>query len=569
MREPNLCFPAQSRAAICITTALYDRRALDCTATLPLINSLTHLAYLTSTSPRIREILVLDNGLERLIRILSPSTQSLDPRSLWKWTLAFQCVINVGVRGTEHIRTRVVEAGMIPIVMNVLDSFLKAHELVRQDTERIQRKKRILSSINPSSPPVHRIPLRDSLYPDLPSQTPLTTSSSSPTTTTPNPTNPMNMNTTRALGPITLFSALSPITPIPQQDTHTRYPRSPSFATPRRSTFPYVKITSAQRRSNRTSRENPRSQAQRVSPHEEDIVMALQLLAYLTKYSHIRDSFHTCFDRNVFSLVEKFAHRTHPKAIQYWASVIMRNACRKDETQGGIRRCANMSCGKWESGPREFAKCRRCRKAKYCSKACQSIAWGDGHRWWCSERQATREQSHLDAVATGNNNNNNNNGNVSVNPNPNTNGNGGGSSSTNSSVVAASGAGGNGSGDGVQLGPSAINTANMGAQTSTTDLSTNPINNTQLGGNSNNTVLQEHSHNHSHNHSHSHNHHTLHHHHSNVISRREIDTDAATELSHRGMSILSDVVVGAHPESSTESSESREMRLDMNLNMGL
>ncbi|KAL0075458.1 hypothetical protein J3Q64DRAFT_1667063, partial [Phycomyces blakesleeanus] len=336
MREPNLCFPAQSRAAICITTALYDRRALDCTATLPLINSLTHLAYLTSTSPRIREILVLDNGLERLIRILSPSTQSLDPRSLWKWTLAFQCVINVGVRGTEHIRTRVVEAGMIPIVMNVLDSFLKAHELVRQDTERIQRKKRILSSINPSSPP---------------------------------------------------------------------------------------------RRSNRTSRENPRSQAQRgdsrvqsdgsnntsassninnnnnnnnnnnsssnglnggnpngVSPHEEDIVMALQLLAYLTKYSHIRDSFHTCFDRNVFSLVEKFAHRTHPKAIQYWASVIMRNACRKDETQGGIRRCANMSCGKWESGPREFAKCRRCRKAKYCSKACQSIAWGDGHRWWCSER---------------------------------------------------------------------------------------------------------------------------------------------------------------------------------------
>ncbi|KAL0086964.1 hypothetical protein F4703DRAFT_1706852, partial [Phycomyces blakesleeanus] len=347
MREPNLCFPAQSRAAICITTALYDRRALDCTATLPLINSLTHLAYLTSTSPRIREILVLDNGLERLIRILSPSTQSLDPRSLWKWTLAFQCVINVGVRGTEHIRTRVVEAGMIPIVMNVLDSFLKAHEL----------------------------------------------------------------------------------------DTHTRYPRSPSFATPRRSTFPYVKITSAQRRSNRTSRENPRSQAQRVSPHEEDIVMALQLLAYLTKYSHIRDSFHTCFDRNVFSLVEKFAHRTHPKAIQYWASVIMRNACRKDETQGGIRRCANMSCGKWESGPREFAKCRRCRKAKYCSKACQSIAWGDGHRWWCSERQATREQSHLDA-----------------------------------------------------LGPSAINTANMGAQTSTTDLSTNPINNTQLGGNSNNTV---------------------------------------------------------------------------------
>lgn len=26
------------------------------------------------------------------------------------------------------------------------------------------------------------------------------------------------------------------------------------------------------------------------------------------------------------------------------------------------------------------------RKAKYCSKACQSKAWADGHRWWCVER---------------------------------------------------------------------------------------------------------------------------------------------------------------------------------------
>lgn len=26
------------------------------------------------------------------------------------------------------------------------------------------------------------------------------------------------------------------------------------------------------------------------------------------------------------------------------------------------------------------------RKAKYCSKSCQSKAWADGHRWWCVER---------------------------------------------------------------------------------------------------------------------------------------------------------------------------------------
>jgi hypothetical protein len=57
---------------------------------------------------------------------------------------------------------------------------------------------------------------------------------------------------------------------------------------------------------------------------------------------------------NVFSLVERFTFRpssheydlpspppTLPPEIQYWAGVIMRNACRKDDSRGGIRQCAN------------------------------------------------------------------------------------------------------------------------------------------------------------------------------------------------------------------------------------
>lgn len=57
---------------------------------------------------------------------------------------------------------------------------------------------------------------------------------------------------------------------------------------------------------------------------------------------------------NVFSLVERFTYRpsssemestnpppTLPGEIQYWAGVIMRNACRKDDQRGGIRQCAN------------------------------------------------------------------------------------------------------------------------------------------------------------------------------------------------------------------------------------
>ncbi|KAH6902060.1 hypothetical protein BKA70DRAFT_1374627 [Coprinopsis sp. MPI-PUGE-AT-0042] len=107
---------------------------------------------------------------------------------------------------------------------------------------------------------------------------------------------------------------------------------------------------------------------------------------------------------NVFSLVERFTFKPSstetelpnppprlPPEIQYWAGVIMRNACRKDDGRGGIRQCANMLCGRWESYPREFAKCRRCRKAKYCGKECQSTAWSEGHRFWCSAKDAADE----------------------------------------------------------------------------------------------------------------------------------------------------------------------------------
>ncbi|KAK7046818.1 hypothetical protein R3P38DRAFT_84348 [Favolaschia claudopus] len=106
------------------------------------------------------------------------------------------------------------------------------------------------------------------------------------------------------------------------------------------------------------------------------------------------------YETNVFSLVERFTFRPSssetdlpnpppklPQEIQYWAGVIMRNACRKDDSRGGIRQCANMLCGRWEEYPREFAKCRRCRKAKYCGKECQSTAWSEGHRFWCSAKE--------------------------------------------------------------------------------------------------------------------------------------------------------------------------------------
>ncbi|CAG8538492.1 6199_t:CDS:2 [Paraglomus brasilianum] len=324
MRESNFSFPSQNRASVCITSALYDRRALDCTAMLPLINSLTHLTYLTSTSPRIREILTMDGGLERLVRILK-TTKASDKRSGWKWSMAFQCVANVGVRGSEKIRTRVVEAGMIPVIITVLDNFLKALD--------------------------HHAALHEALLENVPA-------------------------------PITsrMFAGYNIR---PSEDARSDVASWGSVTdTEENNLQPLAGVTNTNTILSASTNTTADSQFDiNVFYREEDILLSLQLLAYLSKYPHLRETFHNAYPpHNVFSLVEKFTQRFHPPDIQYWAGVIMRNACRKDDNRGGIRQCAYMACGKWEQYPREFAKCRRCRKAKYCSKPCQSKAWNEGHR---------------------------------------------------------------------------------------------------------------------------------------------------------------------------------------------
>lgn len=175
-------------------------------------------------------------------------------------------------------------------------------------------------------------------------------------------------------------------------------------------------------------------------PRDEDVLMSLQLLAYVSKYCNLRSYFQQShlvsrlkigndlrlldpdynpathpaptqeeldeeWDNefvqkpgeqpyNIFPLIEKFTakpsssrHSSNPSSpqqgdMQYWAGVVMRNLCRKDESKGGIRQCAYWQCGKWEEYTRQFAKCRRCRRTKYCSKECQKGAWGS-HRFWC------------------------------------------------------------------------------------------------------------------------------------------------------------------------------------------
>ncbi|KAJ3355608.1 hypothetical protein GGF32_001878 [Allomyces javanicus] len=46
--------------------------------------------------------------------------------------------------------------------------------------------------------------------------------------------------------------------------------------------------------------------------------------------------------------------------------------------------CSNLTCARVECTDGEFARCGRCRAARYCSRACQAASWTRGHRHWCA-----------------------------------------------------------------------------------------------------------------------------------------------------------------------------------------
>lgn len=630
MREVNFSIPNVNKASVGITHALYDRRALDCTSTLPLINSLNHLAYLTTSSARIRDILTVDGGIERLICILKQG-RSKDMMDMWKWSLAFQCVVNIGVRGTENVRTRVVEADVVPVIATILDNYLQVHEKCREKQDeakkqfqehrnREQRSKSTSFANRPSrldfdqrtfrrqAPPpsidvLATLPgpsaVVESVADENSGSAEPSGSQPSAATTTPDRTisvhhrhlhqyqphshhriqetlsnfsspsqqpqpsaaatpSPMD-NAADAIRPVRDIDRLasmmsfvhpsiasqpvSPTTPLPPPQIRSptvrpsssigqtlRSRRRPSIrhqnstadsddmntdgvqsdespdaemsgtaeippavniqdismeegesilaeaaidmTTPSASetqeagtfnithrgpvdgsigntatTTPVPAIVGlSESRPTIAAPPQPSMQGSVIPrylldrqmipnnplilaamPREEDVLMSLQLLAYVSKYCNLRMYFQKSHlvphlkigkeierldaenletesmcefeeddeddedleeefllpnDLNIFPLVERFTTRYHSNDMQYWAGVVMRNLCRKDDTRGGIRQCAYYQCGKWEEYTRQFAKCRRCRRTKYCSKECQKSAWAF-HRHWC------------------------------------------------------------------------------------------------------------------------------------------------------------------------------------------
>ncbi|KAH6658354.1 MYND finger [Truncatella angustata] len=632
MREVNFSIPNVNKASVGITTALYDRRALDCTSTLPLINSLNHLAYLTTSSARIRDILTVDGGIERLVCILKQG-RSKDMMDMWKWNLAFQCVVNIGVRGTEGVRTRVVEADMVPVIATILDNYIKVVEKCREKAEEAKQKhigdhhhrhrshshrdgssksssftnrsgraesfrrqapppsidvsaasfagpstsataengvfeatptvpsfpvtspaeqraatafpsqrqqhhhhhhhhhhthrhesrQNIASPAGPSIQPLASAadsfirPVRDadrlpSMMPVFPHPNLNVSQPASPTTPLPPPqvrsptvrpasvlgptartrrrpsirhqnstadpaidaddlntdsvqsdeSGDAEMSGTDGIQPAVGFqdiameegdstlagTALELTTPtvseVPEAGTFNITHRAPvdgSIQTTTATPVPTIGLSPnrpviatpqpplpnqpAMPRYllDRPLPSNSNPQMLAAMPREEDVLMSLQLLAYVSKYCNLRSYFQHSHlvpklkigkelqlldgddetpepvkeeveeedyeeeyllpnDFNIFPLVEKFTVRYHSTDMQYWAGVVMRNLCRKDDTRGGIRQCAYYQCGKWEEFTRQFAKCRRCRRTKYCSKECQKSAWAF-HRHWC------------------------------------------------------------------------------------------------------------------------------------------------------------------------------------------
>ncbi|EME85734.1 uncharacterized protein MYCFIDRAFT_161381 [Pseudocercospora fijiensis CIRAD86] len=621
MREVNFSIPNANKASVGITTALYDRRALDCTSTLPLINSLNNLAYLTTSSGRIRDILTVDGGIERLVCILKEG-RSKDMMEMWKWNLAFQCIVNIGVRGSEAVRTRVVEADMVPVIATILDNYFQVVEKSRERLELENRRKCPFSrafsrSSNRSetserrsrrhAPPPISIPEPSNPPEDEPASETTPTvhtanlSLSSPPERTifphhqrsndsrgqlPSPTGG-NSRREAPISSLTLQSNVghgfvrpvrdidrlpsmlptlhpgpssqpqSPTTPgapmqqpgtprasasgmrprrrpsirhqlsisgsdddgqleesvseestgvdgepmvgiqsdIPMEDigddmdqqnngvplavpdvssaddetfsiTHRANGDGSMAATPTQGqvNLPQTQLPPPVSAINATppnlnapawypGRALPLDRPAPASilaamPRDEDVLMSLQLLAYVSKYCNLRSYFQQShlvprlkIDRelrmldadynpatqptptqeeldeewdnefvkkadekpyNIFPLIEKFTAKpsssnrhSNPASpqqsdMQYWAGVVMRNLCRKDDSRGGIRQCAYWQCGKWEEYTRQFAKCRRCRRTKYCSKECQKGAWGS-HRFWCVPAEDSRE----------------------------------------------------------------------------------------------------------------------------------------------------------------------------------
>ncbi|SCV01591.1 LAME_0G17216g1_1 [Lachancea meyersii CBS 8951] len=499
MRDSNHRCVTLNRSSVTITSSVYDRRGLDCNSEIPLINSLNHLTFLTSNSAKVRETVANDGALIRLVSILHDCSLSLDDwpkyrvesglnvvqrvereRKLamvaWKWTLAFQCLVLTGTRGTEQIRKQVVSSGVIPILATVLDNYLlleKGFDFIENVSLELDIEHLTYSSDHELSQEVDldSIALR---YKNLrkPDITELGTSfaelwESTEETASQDGTETDSYDNIVVSIPrgfcwgkivpkaddviwsLQLLAFISKYTHLKPHLQKVHLVKSLSLrnvlSIARKSREQALDISSL-RISLATQANNQHSgsdaeldmgletqQDEASVDFEDPLLIDMKErcqkigghISFHTSNSHssaarnhdqealgqrdkmkmLKEEFkrkwnYNTLDKtlkedtylhiisaphlNLFPLVERFTvKKENERDMTYWSSVIMRNSCRKNETTG-VRQCANFACGKWEDYPKRFAKCRRCKRTKYCSRECQLQSW-HYHRYWCQE----------------------------------------------------------------------------------------------------------------------------------------------------------------------------------------
>ncbi|KAL2916086.1 hypothetical protein HK105_204510 [Polyrhizophydium stewartii] len=98
----------------------------------------------------------------------------------------------------------------------------------------------------------------------------------------------------------------------------------------------------------------------------EDLLLATQLIAYVSKYYEIRQLLHSAYDANVYALVERLTSAHVSPELRKWAVVCMRSCFKRNGDSKSLRRCSNLRCARVESHPHDFSKCSRCRRVAYC-----------------------------------------------------------------------------------------------------------------------------------------------------------------------------------------------------------
>ncbi|CCD26405.1 MYND-type zinc finger protein MUB1 NDAI_0H02310 [Naumovozyma dairenensis CBS 421] len=534
MRDSTHFFIPRNRPVVISNASVYNRKSLDTNSKIPLVNSLNHLTYLISNSPKVRETVANDGALKRLISILRNCHfsvhETMDERNdrinrhtmaretwqrrqhvllAWEWTLAFQCLVLTGTRGSEETRQKVVEAGILPLLATVLDNYLIYHmhydfvkkeylsvHFVTLETELIyDRIKRIkFGTYNKTYEEYVQYLFGNDIFNGIEHEQNLFDEDFLSST-------------------MTQPSDFGEVWQDPTVDDQTWNEENTFLDLP--TSYEPVSIKFPRR-----------FYLGKIVPTHDDLVWSLQLLAFISKYPYMKSKLQKCelipslsfrpilergqyllngmdaedvdvpvfhknctsktgepflhvaksstmkdsftieleaiaskcndlrlkkmelrdpYERlnvtlpkvkdnkrrtkaqrltehfnsnssynamseeltdntwqhiisknylNIFQLVERFTssngQKTNPREFVYWSSVIMRNSCRKNET--GVRQCANVSCGKWEEYPKQFSKCHRCRRTKYCSKQCQVNSW-EYHRYWCHPANSTSSHS--------------------------------------------------------------------------------------------------------------------------------------------------------------------------------